>query len=87
MNSWMKKPTAVECSACNCNESEFMFCQEHKYDMNCQTVADSCGKFLYVSIAFPGSIRDVLAFEGSKLYMSICKGRLAGGLCLFKDNV
>ncbi len=54
--------------------------------MNCQAVSDARGKFIDISIAYPGSTSDVLAFEGSKLHEKLEDGILAEGLCLFGDN-
>ncbi len=54
--------------------------------MNCQAVSDPRGRFLDISIRYPGSTSDVLAFEGSKLYQKLEGGLLALGLCLFGDN-
>ena len=54
--------------------------------MNCQAVCDVRGKFLDLSIMYPGSTSDCLAFEGMALYQKLEEGLLAPGLCLFGDN-
>ena len=54
--------------------------------MNCQAVCDVRGKFLEISILYPGSTSDCLAFEGMSFYRKLENGILATGLCLFGDN-
>jgi hypothetical protein len=54
--------------------------------LNCQAVCDAQGKFLEVSILYPGSTSDCLAFEGMSLFTRLEVGLLAQGLCLFGDN-
>jgi DDE superfamily endonuclease len=39
-----------------------------------------------ISIIFPGSTSDCLAFEGMSLFQKLEEGLLAPGLCLFGDN-
>ena len=51
--------------------------------MNCQAVCDARGKFLDISIMYPGSTSDCLAFEGMSLYSKLENGVLAPGLCFF----
>lgn len=49
-------------------------------------MADCRGKFLDMSIRYPASTSDCLAFESSDLYSRLSNGLLAEGLCLFGDN-
>ena len=44
------------------------------------------GRFLDMSILYPGSTADCLAFEGMAVYHKLEGGLLAPGLCLFGDN-
>jgi hypothetical protein len=54
--------------------------------LNCQSVCDVGGRFLDMSILYPGSTSDGLAFEGMSLYHQLENGLLDKGLCLFGDN-
>ncbi len=54
--------------------------------VNCQAVCDVRGRILDVSIMYPGSTSDCLAFKGMSLFCDLEKGLLAPGLCLFGDN-
>jgi hypothetical protein len=49
-------------------------------------VCDADGRFLDISILFPGSTADCIAFEGPTLYQRLKDGLLAPGLSLFGDN-
>jgi hypothetical protein len=66
--------------------SKFFCGQKHKFGLNCQAVADCQGRFLDMSIRYPASTSDCLAFESSKLYNDLKDGLLAQGLCLFGNN-
>ena len=65
---------------------KIFFGRKHKFGLNCQAVADCRGRFLDMSIRYPGSTSDCLAFESSDLYGRLSNGLLAEGLCLFGDN-
>jgi len=54
--------------------------------LNVQAVCDARGRFLDMSVVFPGSSSDCLAFEGSSLFQRLEAGLLDAGLCLFGDN-
>ncbi len=86
MPIWTSMPTEEDCNDAGCAALKFMCGRKHKYGMNCQAVSDARGRFLDISIRYPGSTSDVLAFEGSKLYQKLERGLLAHGLCLFGDN-
>jgi hypothetical protein len=54
--------------------------------MNCQAICDVRSRFLDLSIMYPGSTSDCLAFEGMTLFPKLENSVLAPGLCLFGDN-
>jgi hypothetical protein len=49
-------------------------------------VSDVCGRILDISIVYPGSTSDCLAFEGMSLFQKFEDGILEPGLCLFGNN-
>ncbi len=83
---WIHTPSEEDCVKAGCSEGKFFCGRKHKFGLNCQAVCDSQGKFLEVSIAYPGSTSDCLAFEGMSLYARLHRGLLAPGLCRFGDN-
>ena len=60
--------------------------RKKKFGLNCQAVCDVRGRILDISIIYPGSTSDCLAFEGMSLFRDLEGGLLAPGLCLFGDN-
>lgn len=52
----------------------------------CQAVSDVRGKFVDISIMYPGSTCDMLSFEGRNVYQKLKEGVLAEGLCVIGDN-
>lgn len=83
---WIQRPSKKECEKNGCDPMKFMCGRKGKFGLNCQAVADARGRFLEMSIVFPGSTSDCLAFEGSSLYKRLEDGLLLQGLCLFGDN-
>lgn len=83
---WIKRPSAKDCKETGCDAMKFLCGRKEKFGLNCQAVCDARGKFLDMSIMFPGSTSDCLAFEGSTLYRKLENGLLKYGLCLFGDN-
>ena len=84
---WIGKPTPADCEEMPCDSGKFFCGQKSKFGLNCQAVADRHGQILDLSIKFPGSTLDCLAFEASSLYQRLnTNGFLAEGLCLFGDN-
>jgi DDE superfamily endonuclease len=83
---WIHKPSEEDSTNAGCSDGKFFCGRKHKFGLNCQAVCDSRGKFLEVSIIYPGSTSDCLAFEGMSLYSRLENGLLAPGLCLFGDN-
>ena len=49
-------------------------------------MCDARGRILDLSIVYPGSTSDCLAFEGMSLFQKLEDGLLAPGLCIFGDN-
>lgn len=83
---WMHKPRWKCCEEASCDAGKFFCGRKHKFGLNCQAVCDSRGRFLDISILFPASTADCLAFEGMTLHRRLKDGLLAPGLCLFGDN-
>jgi DDE superfamily endonuclease len=83
---WILKPSPSCCIDSKCDASKFFCGRKHKSGLNCQAVADFRGRFLDMSIKYPASTSDCLAFESSKLYEDLEKGLLDEGLCIFGDN-
>jgi hypothetical protein len=82
---WIHKPTDEDCQKAGCSSGKFFCGRKHKYGLNCQAVCDSRGRFLDISIVYPGSTSDCLAFEGMSLFDKLERGILAPGLCFFGD--
>lgn len=83
---WIHQPTTKMCKVANCDPIKFFCGRKHKHGLNCQAVVDCRGRFLDVSVMFPASTSDCLAFEGSSLFGKLERGLLADGLCIFGDN-
>ena len=83
---WIHKPSKKDCLAVGCDAGKFMCGRKKKFGLNCQAVCDVRGRILDISIMYPGSTSDCLAFEGMSLFRDLEEGLLAPGLCLFGDN-
>jgi len=84
---WIGKPSPDDCEEMKYDSGKFFCGRKHKFGLNCQVVSDRRGRILDLSIVFPGSTSDCLAFEGSTLYQKLnMEGFLFPGLCLFGDN-
>ena len=83
---WTHKPSEADAAKSGCASAKFLCGRKHKFGLNCQAVCDVRGKFLDVSIVYPGSTSDCLAFEGMSLFAKLQNHLLASGLCLFGDN-
>ena len=83
---WIHKPSKKCCTEAGCADGNFYCGRKGKYGLNCQAVCDLRGRFLDMSILYPGSTSDCLAFEGMSLYHRLENSLLAKGLCLFGDN-
>ena len=70
-----------------CDKGRFYCGRKKKYGLNCQAVCDVKGRILDISILYPGSTSDCLAFESMSLFQKLEEeGILAAGLCIFGDN-
>lgn len=83
---WTHKPSMKDCFNVGCSPGKFLCGRKKKYGLNCQAVCDVRGRFLDISILYPGSTSDCLAFEGMSLFHRLEQGILAPELCLFGDN-
>ena len=83
---WIHKPSKKDCMDVGCNDGKFMCTRKSKFGLNCQAVCDVRGRILDISIMYPGSTSDCLAFEGMSLFHRLENGLLAPGLCIFGDN-
>lgn len=83
---WTHKPSPQDCDNSGCSSGKFMCSRKKKFGLNCQAVCDVRGRVLDLSIRYPGSTSDCLAFEGMSLFQRLEAGVLAPGLCLFGDN-
>ena len=83
---WILQPSPTCCRESHCDATKFFCGRKHKFGLNCQAVADCRGRFLDMSIRYPASTSDCLAFESSDFYGKLVSGVLAEGLCLFGDN-
>lgn len=73
---WIHKPAKPCCDEAGCDVSKFFCGRKHKYGLNCQAICDSDGKFLDLSILYPGSTADCLAFESMTIYKQLQDGLL-----------
>jgi hypothetical protein len=83
---WIHKPSPSNCTHSGCSTGKFFCGRKKKYRLNCQVVCDVWGRILDISIQYPGSRSDCLAFEGMSLFQKLEEGILAPGLCLFGNN-
>ena len=83
---WIHKPSSNDCIESGCSNGKFYCGRKKKFGLNCQAVCDARGRILDLSIVYPGSTSDCLAFEGMSLFQKLEDGILAPGLCLFGDN-
>ena len=83
---WIIRPSPSCCHVSKCDATKFFCGRKHKFGLNCQAVADCRGRFLDMSIHYPSSTLDCLAFESSALFSELTGGILEEGLCLFGDN-
>lgn len=75
-----------DCIKSGCSDGKFFCDRKKKFGLNCQAVCDARGRILDLSIVYPGSTSDCLAFEGMSLSQKLEDGMLAPGLCLFGNN-
>jgi DDE superfamily endonuclease len=77
---WVNRPSLVDAAKSGVGPTKFFCGRKHKFGLNMQGIGDARGSFLDVSIVFPGSTSDVLAFEGGSIYKKLKDGLLAPGL-------
>jgi hypothetical protein len=83
---WIHKPSQRDCVRAGCSSGKFFCGRKKKFGLNCQAVCDVRGRILDISILYPGSTSDCLAFEGMSLFQRLEEGILAPELCIFGDN-
>ena len=85
---WIHKPSKKrDCTAIGCDEEGKFFCgRKKKCGLNCQAVRDVRGQILDISILYPGSTSDCLAFKSMSLFRILEECISAPGLCLFGNN-
>ena len=84
---WILKPSDKECKKAKVGSKTFYCARKHKFGLNMQGVCDADKRFTYISLSFPGSVSDFLAFENSSLRRKLGEeGYLHNRLCLFGDN-
>ena len=84
---WLNKPIEAQCEKVGCGSQKFFCGRKKKFGLNMQAVCDHKKRFTHVSIQYPASTSDFLAFETSELCAKLGEeGFLAPGLCLFGDN-
>jgi hypothetical protein len=83
---WIQRPSETECERLGVGSGKFFCARKHKFGLNCQAVCDCRGRILDISVVFPGTTSDCLAFEGSSLFQRLERGLLLPHLCFFGDN-
>jgi hypothetical protein len=83
---WIHRLSDKDCEVVGCSPGTFMRGRKKKFGLNCQAVCDVRGRFLDISIVYPGSTSDCLAFKGMTLFQKLEAGILTPGLCVFGDN-
>jgi hypothetical protein len=80
---WIQRPSETECERLGVGSGKFFCARKHKFGLNCQAVCDCRGRILDISVVFPGTTSDCLAFEGSSLFQRLERGLLLPHLCFF----
>ncbi len=83
---WIHKPPPTDCVSSGCSSGKFFCGRKKKFGLNCQAVCDVRGRILDISIQYPGSTLDCLAFKGMSLFQRLEQGILDPSLCIFGDN-
>ncbi|KAI2506747.1 nuclease [Fragilaria crotonensis] len=76
---WIHKPSERDSAKSGCSSGKFMCTRKKKFGLNCQAVSDVRGRILDISIMYPRSTSDCLAFEGMNLFQKLESGMLAQG--------
>jgi DDE superfamily endonuclease len=77
---WVYRPSEDDADVTDVGSSKFYCGRKHKFGLNCQAICDARGRFLDISIRYPGATSDVLSFEGAKIYKKLKDGLLAPGM-------
>jgi hypothetical protein len=64
---WIHRPTQKDCHNAGCDAGKFYCGRKEKFGLNCQAICNVRGCILDISIMYPGSTSDCLAFEGMAL--------------------
>ncbi len=84
---WISKPSEKECRRIGVGSGKFYCGRKKKFGLNLQATVTSSRKFIGLSIKYPGSTSDFMAFENSDLRRDLeTSNFLYPGLCLFGDN-
>jgi len=83
---WIHKPSEKDCTDAGCSSGKFFCGRKKKYGLNCQAVCDVRGRILDLSILYPGSTLDCLAFKGMLFFQKLEEDILVPGLCIFGDK-
>ncbi len=83
---WTHRPSVRDSNFSSVGTVKYLCARKGKYGLNCQAVCDVDSKFHDISITYPGSPSDCLAFEGSALHSRLENNLLHKSLCLFSDN-
>ena len=84
---WIHKPTEAECKKLGVGSAKFFCGRKKKFGLNLQATCDSKNKFLNISIKYPGSCSDFVAFDTSDFRRRLDGvGFLHPSLYLFGDN-
>jgi len=84
---WINKSTEEECQKIGVGSAKFYCGRKKKFGLNLPATATSNRKFIALSIKYPGSSSDFMAFENSDLRRELeTNNFLHPDLCLFGDN-
>ena len=72
---WIHKPSQKDGKDAVCSPGKFFCRRKKKFGLNCQAVCDAWGRILDISILYPGSSSDCLAFKGMSLFQKKTSGR------------
>ena len=65
---WIEKPNEKECRKVGVGSKKFYCGRKKKYGLNLQASCDHLKRFTSVSIIYPASTSDFLAFETSRFH-------------------
>jgi hypothetical protein len=68
---WLHKLSQKDCIDNGCDKGKFYCGRKKRYGLNCQAVCNVKGQILDISILYPGSTSDCLAFESMSLFQKL----------------